>query len=91
MNFPNLPFVGNFINFLFGLPPYILVPILVICGYLFIRGVVSIVFAQAKSAAGAIMIIILVLFVCIGGIYIFSMMPTILRALDKLYYPIFHF
>jgi cobalamin biosynthesis protein CobD/CbiB len=91
MNFPNLTFVGNLINFLFGLPPYILVPILVICGYLLIRAVVSLVSAQAKSAAGALIIIILVFFVCIAGLYLFSNMPNILRALDKLYYPMLHF
>ncbi|MDR3574884.1 MAG: hypothetical protein P4L50_13555 [Anaerolineaceae bacterium] len=90
MNFPILSRLGDFFNFLFGLPPYILLPVLVIGGYLIIRGVVRFIFAQAKSAAGAIVILLLVSFVCLGGFFIFFKMPNILSALDKLFYPILH-
>jgi hypothetical protein len=91
MHFPNLPMLGNFLNFLFGLPVYILIPILVIVGYLIIRAVVTLLFSQAKSAAGAIIILIIVTFVFLAGLFIFSSMPAILRALDKLFYPMFQF
>jgi hypothetical protein len=90
MNLPNLPLLGNFINYLFGLPPIILFPLLIIGGYLILRGAVKIIFSQAKSAAGAIIVLILVTFVCLGGIFILSSMPNILRALDKLFYPMLH-
>jgi len=91
MNFPDLPILGNFINFILGLPPIILIPLLVIVVFLLIRGVINIIFAQAKSAAGAILVLILVIFVCTGGIFLFSKMPNILSAVEKIFSPIFHF
>ena len=90
MSFPNLPQLGNFFNFLFGLPPYILFPMLVIGGYLIIRVVVRIIFAQAKSAAGAIIVLIMVSFICLGGFFVLSKIPTIMSALDRIFYPILH-
>jgi hypothetical protein len=91
MNLSNWSVFDNFFNFLFGLPPIILIPLLVVVGFLIIRGVIKIVFDQAKSAAGAIILLVMVTFVLLGGVFILSKMPNILRGLENIFSPIFHF
>jgi hypothetical protein len=91
MNLSNWSVLDNFFNFLFGLPPIILIPLLVVVGFLIIRGVIKIVFDQAKSAAGAIILLVMVTFVLLGGVFILSKMPNILRGLENIFSPIFHF
>ena len=90
MNLPTIPLVDNFFNFLFGLPPYILIPVLIIGGFLIIRAIFKIFIASAKNAAGAVLILLLVTVVCVGGFFLFSKMPDIVNGVAKVFHPIFH-
>jgi hypothetical protein len=95
MHFPPLPplpplpaSIRHLIN---SIPPIVLYPLIVVVLILIIITAIKVFASNAKSTAGALLILMVIVGFLALGFFILSQLDNILLSLEKIFTPILHF